>query len=62
MLPLPLIEARTAQFRRDLIESGDFFVKEAAATSITCETCADNDSCEFAWDFYNTADDCLAEK
>lgn len=29
---------------------------------ITCADCALNDECEFAWDFYNTDGDCLAEK
>lgn len=29
---------------------------------ITCEHCADNDTCEYRFDPYNTNDDCLAEK
>ena len=29
---------------------------------LTCEDCEQNHSCEFAWDFYNTNGDCLAEK
>ena len=28
----------------------------------TCFNCKDNDSCEFAWDGYNTEGDCLAIK
>jgi len=29
---------------------------------MTCTTCADNQTCEFAWDLYNTDGDCLAVK
>jgi len=29
---------------------------------ITCETCRDNDGCEFAFDPYNTNGDCLESK
>jgi len=32
------------------------------ASSITCEDCGLNGTCEFAWDLYNTDGDCLAEK
>lgn len=28
----------------------------------TCDTCKQNDDCEFAFDAYNTNGDCLAEK
>ena len=28
----------------------------------TCDTCKDNDNCEFAFDAYNTDGDCLASK
>ncbi len=30
--------------------------------SVTCETCGVNDSCEFAFDWYNTNGDCLDSK
>lgn len=29
---------------------------------VTCEHCRDNDTCEYAWDHYNTQGDCLAIK
>jgi hypothetical protein len=29
---------------------------------ITCQGCPHNDTCEFAWDLYNTDGDCLALK
>ena len=29
---------------------------------MTCDTCPDNDTCEFAFDCYNTDDDCIAVK
>lgn len=29
---------------------------------MTCDTCQDNDTCEFAFDAYNTDGDCIAIK
>lgn len=29
---------------------------------VTCETCEENDKCDFAFDPYNTEGDCLAIK
>ena len=29
---------------------------------MTCDTCPDNDTCEFAFDAYNTDGDCIAVK
>lgn len=34
----------------------------AGVESITCEKCEANDSCEFAFDLYNTNGDCLDSK
>lgn len=31
-------------------------------TIFTCDTCPSNDTCEWAFDGYNTNGDCLAEK
>lgn len=31
-------------------------------TDITCKTCARIKGCPYAWDLYNTGDDCLAMK
>lgn len=31
-------------------------------TEVTCQNCPINDTCEFAFDPYNTDGDCLAEK
>ncbi len=28
----------------------------------TCDECGANDTCDLAWDLYNTDGDCLAEK
>lgn len=33
-----------------------------AEDEFTCHFCADKDSCEFAWDLYNTDGDCIADK
>lgn len=30
--------------------------------NLTCFECAENKTCEYAWDAYNTNGDCLAEK
>lgn len=37
-------------------------MKMAVDEVITCETCEDNDKCEYAFDPYNTGGDCLALK
>ncbi len=37
-------------------------MKMADDREITCQTCQDNDKCEYAFDPYNTQGDCLAMK
>jgi hypothetical protein len=35
---------------------------DCSRREITCETCDINDTCDLAWDLYNTDGDCLAIK
>jgi hypothetical protein len=36
--------------------------EEPRLVDMTCYGCADNQTCPFRWDLYNTNGDCLAEK
>jgi len=50
------MESLREQMLRQLAEGGWPF------ETITCDDCADKDSCEWAYDLYNTDGDCLATK
>lgn len=36
--------------------------EDKIATIYTCHNCKAQDTCEWAWDHYNTTGDCIAEK
>jgi predicted RNA-binding Zn-ribbon protein involved in translation (DUF1610 family) len=51
--------------RMTCLECGDLWDVEkdgAAALYYTCTNCADNGTCEYAYEDYNTNGDCLKEK
>jgi len=41
---------------------GCYYSMDEEYRQSTCTECVLNDTCEFAWDGYNTHGDCLAEK
>lgn len=43
-------------------EMSDKFINDILAKGMTCDTCLDNDNCEFAFNGYNMFGDCLMLK
>lgn len=69
MLSAEEIELKKREFWKDIlrinldtVESEELIKDRDTRFGITCAECELNDKCEFAWDFYNTNGDCLAEK
>lgn len=58
-LPLPILEQKIAEARKLWF---DAVGEELHPDRITCKGCPSNDTCEYAFDGYNTDGDCLAEK
>ena len=52
-------EVFTEQTVRELMEDG---VRIPSKDEMTCDHCPEADTCPFAWDLYNTDNDCLADK